>query len=160
MGRSRRATAALVAAALIVVVGLGVAAALVLGRDGGQEQDVVLDGRWQMTHAVADDLDVGFAGGEGTPTLVFHLGEQALSGCEVIGWETTVDGSEVHFGDLDVGHMMTCPPGRQPDPLDGHYADLLATVDHAERSDDRLVLTGPGLELTFAPLPVHRYHGR
>ena len=61
-----------------------------------------------------------------------------------------MDGSTVTFTETTRSSTLSCPSSYAQSDWDGRYLDALLIIDHAERDDGTLVLTGPGISLSYA----------
>ena len=61
-----------------------------------------------------------------------------------------VDGSTVTFPETTRSSTLSCPPSYVQSDWDDRYLDALLSIDHAERANGTLVLTGPGISLSYA----------
>lgn len=81
-------------------------------------------------------------------TLVFE--EESAGGtsaCNSYFGDYTISGSEITFSDLGQT-MMACEPEQVMDS-ETQYLQAMALVDAFTAADDRLTLTGEGVELVF-----------
>jgi heat shock protein HslJ len=87
-------------------------------------------------------------------TLTVDEGTLAgTSACNRYSGPLTVDGDSVELGPgLAVTEMACLDPGVTE--LEAAYLAAIVRVDTVDREDDRLVLTGEGVELTFSAQPV------
>lgn len=92
-------------------------------------------------HAITLELDVN--GNEGA------VGGQGA--CNDYGVDVSYDDGRIEVGEM-TSTLMGCLPEALVD-LDVAYAEALSAVEHAERGDDSLVLTGSETVLRFEPLP-------
>jgi heat shock protein HslJ len=70
------------------------------------------------------------------------------SACNQYGGQFILDGSEISIGDL-YSTMMMCTP--EVMAVEIPYTAALSAVDTVVMDGDELVMTGPGIELRFAP---------
>lgn len=116
-----------------------------------EESDVDLTGQWSLASGQIDGQPIPTpAGTHLTLTSSTGKGAQAGAGCWVADLRATVDGSSVTFTETTRSSTFSCPPSYVQSDWDDRYLDALLSIDHAERDDGTLVLTGPGISLSYA----------
>jgi len=137
------------ASAVAAVVWLATASACTSGTTG--ESDVDLIGQWSLTSGQIDGQPIPTpVGTHLTLTSSTGKGAQADAGCWVVNLRETVDGSTVTFTETTRSSTLSCPGSYVQSDWDGRYLDALLIIDHAERDEGTLVLTGPGISLSYA----------
>jgi heat shock protein HslJ len=110
-----------------------------------------LDGDWRLQAGVDQGQPVPIVAG--SPINLKIDGSQAggTAACNSYGGKVQVSGNNVSFGEL-VQTEMACLDDRVM-ASEAAYMTALQKVTKAKRSDDALVLSGPGVELRFALIP-------
>ncbi len=140
----------LAAASVLALAGCGTST----GDAGGLSTDRI-EGHWVFVSGDSADGPISAMPGHAiTLEMDVNGNEGAVGGqgaCNNYGVEVAYNGGRIDVGEM-TSTLRDCLPEGLVD-LDVAYAEALAGVDHAERSDDSLVLTGPQTVLRFAPLP-------
>lgn len=137
------------ASAVAAVIWLATASACSSGTT--VESDVDLTGQWSLASGQIDGQPIPTpAGTHLMLTSSTGKGAQADAGCGVVNLRANVDGSSVAFAETSRGSALSCPGSYVQSDWDGRYLDALLSIDHAERDDGTLVLTGPGISLSYA----------
>jgi heat shock protein HslJ len=108
-------------------------------------------GEWQLTSMTTLGADLTFPPGT-TATLALAGGKaDGAAFCNHFSASYELDGSSLSISDIG-STEMGCPP----DVMDAErtYLSALDAVDTALVDASDLVLTGPGVELRFAPVPA------
>lgn len=124
-------------------------------------EDIDVTGHWQLTSARLSGDQFLMPPGVNFALTVRDVvvdepslapqGTTAFASCAIVSLEPLVDGDAVSFapGDEPVPDLDCLQP-RNPSPIRAvDYFKALDDVDHAERSADTLVLTGPDVVLTY-----------
>ena len=137
------------ASAVVAAIWLATASACSSGTAG--ESDVDLTGQWSLASGQIDGQPIPTpVGTHLTLTSSTGKGAQADAGCWVVNLRATVEGSTVTFTEATRSSTLSCPGSYLQSDWDGRYLDALLRIDHAKRDDDTLVLTGPGISLSYA----------
>lgn len=147
MNTARRA--AQLASYVVLLVGAA-ACGSETGSSGDRAEDpgaVSLDGDWTLIAATPFRLV------DGHPITLSVDGTKASgrSACNSYGGSVDTTGNNVRFGQLG-GTEMACSPGSVME-LEQTYLTALQAVDAAEVAGESLTLTGPGVSMTFEPVP-------
>ena len=107
-------------------------------------------GDWQLSSGTVDG--VPFPVVADAPITMTVQGTQisGRSACNHYGGEIVVEGGSVKFGLMSMTEMACQEPVMSAEAA---YFAALARIAGASRDGDRLVLTGPGVELDFDRLP-------
>ena len=107
-------------------------------------------GAWQMTSGVIDG--VGFAIVPDAPITLSVKGSEVggRSACNHYGAEMVVEDGQLRMRVTSMT-QMACPEPAMA--AEAAFTGALGRITGAARDGDRLVLTGPGVELTFDRLP-------
>lgn len=125
--------------------------ALAACSSGGGTADTVVDltGSWTLTSGTTPDGEIALvADAPVTMDVTASTDVAGSSACNRYTGQVTVDGSSVSFGPL-ASTRMACPADIMA--VEDAYLAALGAVDSATRDGDTLVLSGSGVELTFAP---------
>lgn len=137
------------ASAVAAVIWLATASACSSGTT--EESDVDLTGQWSLASGQIDGQPIPTPlGTHLTLTSSTGKGAQADAGCWVVNLRATVDGATVTFTETTRSSTLSCPGSYVQSDWDDRYLDALLSIDHAERDDGTLVLTGPGISLSYA----------
>ena len=125
---------------------LAVLAACASGGAVPEEFDIT--GNWQLVSGTVDGQAIPLI--DGSPVTLDVTGTEigGTSACNSYGGQFILDGSSISIGDL-VTTLMMCTPDVMA--VETPYTAALPEVDTVAINGDQLILTGPGVELTFAP---------
>lgn len=106
---------------------------------------------WQLASGTIDDAAVTLV--EGFPiTLTFSAdGASGTAACNGYGATVSMSDHEIAFSEM-MWSAMGCSPSEVMDS-ETRYLEALPRVDAYSGSEDRLTLTGEGVELSFVALP-------
>lgn len=137
----------------LLVVGAGVLAGCGDDGDDGGGADPFGSGTWVLESGTVDGDALALVV-DAPVTLIVDEGQVGgSSACNRYSGPITVDGDSVELGPgLAVTEMACLDPGVME--LEAAYLAAIGRVDTATRADDRLVLAGEGVELTFSAQPV------
>ncbi len=110
-----------------------------------------LTGQWRLVEAEIGGDQFEPTRGAGVELVVHARTSQAFVGCDLVGLRPRVEGDEVSLRPAaEAGSMLSCSPFYERSPLPSTlYFDALRAVDHGERDNRTLLLTGADLVLTF-----------
>jgi heat shock protein HslJ len=110
-----------------------------------------LDGDWRLQAGTDHGKPIPIVAG--SPVDLKIAGAQAggTAACNHYGSKVRVSGSSLSFGEI-VQTEMACANDRVM-ASEAAYLAALSKITKAERSGDSLVLTGPGVELSFVVVP-------
>ncbi len=133
---------------LVVLTGCSSSGAPSQPPDAGAVVDAA--GAWQMTGGVIDG--VGFAIVPDAPITLSVKGSEVggRSACNRYGAEMVVENGQLRMRVTSMTEMACHEPAMAAEAA---FTGALGRVTGAARDGDRLVLTGPGVELTFDRLP-------
>ena len=121
--------------------------ALVTGCSSATTDEIDMTGNWQLVSGSVDGQDIPLI--DGSPVSLKVTGTEigGSSACNSYGGQFILDGSSISIGDLSTTLMMCTP-----DVMDVEipYTAALSEVDTVALEGGQLVLTGPGIELTFS----------
>ena len=115
---------------------------------GAPPEEIDITGNWQLVSGTVDDQALPLI--DGSPVTLNVTGTEigGTSACNSYGGQFILDGSSISIGDL-VTTLMMCTPDVMA--VETPYTVALPEVDTVAINGDQLILTGPGIELTFAP---------
>jgi heat shock protein HslJ len=115
---------------------------------GTPSEELDITGNWQLVSGTVDGQAIPLI--DGSPVTLNVTGTEigGTSACNSYGGQFILDGSSISIGDL-VTTLMMCTPDVMA--VETPYTTALPEVDAVAIDGDRLILTGPGVELTFAP---------
>jgi heat shock protein HslJ len=112
------------------------------------EDEIDITGSWQLSSGSVDGQPIPLI--DGSPVTLNVTGTEigGSSACNSYGGQFILDGTAISIGDL-MSTMMMCTP--EVMEVEIPYTAALPEVDTVAFNGDQLVLTGPGIELTFSP---------
>lgn len=131
---------------LLCIALLAIIAACSAGESVPEEIDIT--GNWQLSAGSVDGQAIPLI--DGTPVTLNITGTEigGSSACNSYGGQFILDGSAISIGDLSTTLMMCTP---EVMAVEIPYGAAISEVDTVAFDGDDLLLTGPGIELRFAP---------
>jgi heat shock protein HslJ len=110
--------------------------------------EIEITGTWQLVSGSVDGQAIPLI--DGSPVTLNVTGTEigGTSACNSYGGQFVLDGSSISIGDLSTTMMMCTPEVMD---VEIPYTAALSEVDTVAVDGDQLVLTGPGIEMRFAP---------
>lgn len=108
------------------------------------------EGQWEFVSGTGPDGEIENVEGYRTTLALLDGQADGIAGCNAYGTDSArITGVRISFGEL-MGTLVGC--GNNVVAFEDAYADALANVTNVKRTGDRLVLSGPSIELVYTEI--------